>query len=203
MSGCNHGKTGDGGEAARPTADLDGDLGGSDVSTKRVIEQVHGILARAEIRFALSDDRVSYLVPVPAGSAVVLIDFHAWGRAQTMISLRSEVLVDVAVTEDNRLQVLEHLNALNQTSLFGRFHLDADGTTVVLQHDLLGDELQAEELINALYTVGVLADQADDQLLREFGSGARASDRAASEGPLVEFFDESAPRWEVQGPFLS
>src|SRR6187397_1833983 len=124
---------------------------------ERVIEQVHGILARAEIRFVLSDDRRRYLVPVPGGSAVVLIDFHPWGREQTMISLRSEVLVDVVVTEENRLQVLEHLNAYNQTSLFGRFHLDADGTTVILQHDLLGDELQAEELINALYTVGVLA----------------------------------------------
>jgi hypothetical protein len=178
------------------------DLSSTDVPNKRVIEQVHGILARAEIRFALGDDRVTYLVPVPGGSAVVWIHFHPWGRAQTMISLRSEVLVDVEVTEENRLQVLEHLNALNQTSLFGRFHLDADRSTVILQHDLLGDELQAEELINALYTVGVLADQADDQLLREFGSGTRASDHAAREGPLVEFFDESAPRWDVPGLFL-
>lgn len=169
---------------------------------ERVIQQVHGILARAEIRFALSDDRLRYQVPVPGGSAVVLIDFHPWGREQTMISLRSEILVDVHVTELNRLQVLEHLNALNQTSLFGRFHLDADGTTVILEHDLLGDELQADELINALYTVGMLADQADDQLLLEFGSGTRAADRAASEGQVVEFFDESARPWVAPGPHV-
>jgi hypothetical protein len=178
-----------------------GDTHRADVPNERVIEQVHGILARAEIRFALSEDRRTYLVPVPAGSAAVLIDFHVWGRAQTMISLRSEVLVELEVTESNRLQILEHLNALNQTSLFGRFHLDADRSTIILQHDLLGDELQSEELINALYTVGVLADQADDQLQREFGSGVRASDIAATDGPVVEFFDESAPRWETPGPF--
>lgn len=166
-----------------------------------VIEQVHGILARAEIRFALSDDRRTYLVPVPAGSAAVLIDFHRWGRAQTMISLSSEVLVDVEVTELNRLQILEHLNALNQTSLFGRFHVDADRSTIVLQHDLLADELQGEELINALYTVGHLADQADDQLKKEFGTGLRAADIAATDGRLVEFFDESALPWEPRGPF--
>jgi hypothetical protein len=172
------------------------------VPKRRVIEQVHGILARAEIRFALSDDRLRYLVPVPGGSAVVLIDFVPWGREQTMISMRSEVLVDVEVTEENRLQVLEHLNALNQTALFGRFHLDADGTTVILEHDLLGDELQTEELISALYTIGMLADQADDQLLHEFGSGTRASDRAANEGPVVEFFDESVRPWVIPGPYL-
>jgi hypothetical protein len=172
----------------------------TDVPNERVIEQVHGILARAEIRFVLGDDRRSYLVPVPAGSAAVLIDFHDWGRSQTMISLRSEVLVDVSVSEDNRLQVLEHLNALNQTSLFGRFHLDSDRSTVVLQHDLLGDELQAEELINALYTVGLLADQADDQLLQQFGSGTRASDLTPDRS-VVDFFDDAGPRWEAAGPF--
>lgn len=171
-----------------------------EVPNPRVIEQVHGILARADIRFALSDDRNRYLVPVPQGSAVVEIEFHPWARAQTMISLRSDVLVDVEMTEENRLEVLEHLNALNQTSLFGRFHLDADRTTVVLQHDLLGDQLQAEELINALYTVGLLADQADDELLRELGSGARASDVAIRDGQAVDFFDDSVPPWDVPGP---
>jgi hypothetical protein len=185
----------------RTSRPADDGLAGTYSPSKRVIEQVHGILARAEIRFVMGDDRVTYLVPVPGGSAVVWIQFHPWGRAQTMISMKSEVLVDVDVSDENRLQVLEHLNALNQTSLFGRFHLDADRSTVILQHDLLGDELQAEELINALYTVGLLADQADDQLLAEFGSGARASDRAAAEGALVEFFDESAPRWDVGGHF--
>lgn len=156
---------------------------------------MHGVLARADIRFALSDDRNSFLVPVPHGSAAVLIDFHDWSRGQTMISLRSDVLVDVHVTPENRLEVLEHLNALNQSSLFGRFYLDADGSTIVLRHDLLGDELDAEELINALYTVGLLADQTDDELMQELGTGSRASDVPGAHAPSVEFFDESTPRW--------
>lgn len=167
---------------------------------ERIIQQVHGILAREDIRFALSDDRNSFFVPVPHGSAAVLIDFHHWGRDQTMISLRSDVLVDVRTTDDNRLQILEHLNALNQGSLYGRFYLDADGSTVVLRHDLLGDYLQAGELINALYTVGLLADQADDQLMHEFGTGVRASDASVADGPVVEFFDDSTPAWQGAGP---
>jgi len=117
-----------------------------------------------------------------------------------MISLRSEVLVDVEVTEESRLQILEHLNALNQSSLFGRFYLDADRSTIVLRHDLLGDELQADELINALYTVGLLADQTDDELMHEIGTGIRASDAAGREGPVVEFFDDSTPAWQGLTP---
>jgi hypothetical protein len=170
------------------------------MAAERIIEQVHGILARRDVRFILSDDRASFLVPVPHGSAAVMIDFHPWGRRQTMISLRSDVLIDVAVSEANRLQILEHLNALNQASLFGRFYLDADRSTVVLRHDLLGDELQSEELINALYTVGLLADQADDELMHEFGTGKRAADVSAVEGMMVEFFDDSTPRWHDLRP---
>jgi hypothetical protein len=170
------------------------------VANQRIIQQVHGILAREDVRFALSADRESFLVPVPHGSAAVLIDFHPWGRGQTMISLRSEVLVDVEVTEESRLQILEHLNALNQSSLFGRFYLDADRSTIVLRHDLLGDELQADELINALYTVGLLADQTDDELMHEIGTGIRASDAAGREGPVVEFFDDSTPAWQGLTP---
>lgn len=167
---------------------------------ERVIQQVHGILAREDVRFSLSDGRASFLVPVPHGSAAVLIDFHDWGRGQTMISLRSDVLLEVEVTDDNRLQILEHLNALNQASLFGRFYLDADRSTIVLRHDLLGDELQSEELMNALYTVGLLADQCDDELMHEFGTGVRAADVAAAEDPVVEFFDDSTPAWEDLRP---
>ena len=170
------------------------------MSNQRIIQQVHGILAREDVRFALSADRESFLVPVPHGSAAVLIDFHPWGRGQTMISLRSEVLVDVEVTEESRLQILEHLNAHNQSSLFGRFYLDADRSTIVLRHDLLGDELQADELINALYTVGLLADQTDDELMHEIGTGIRASDAAGREGPVVEFFDDSTPAWQGLTP---
>ena len=168
---------------------------------ERVIQQVHGILAREEIRFVLGDDRNSFLVPVPQGSAAVLIDFQRWGRRQTMISLRSDVLVDVEVTDDNRVQILEHLNQLNQSSLFGRFYLDADRSTIVLQHDLLGDELQAEELVNALYTVGALADQADDDLRSQLGSGTRALDIAEINGTIVEFRDDTTPAWGPEPRF--
>jgi hypothetical protein len=139
----------------------------------RVIEQVHGILAGEDVSFRVSDDGRTFRVPVPAGSAAVEIIFDEWGRGRTMIRLRANVLRDVDVRDDNRLDILEHLNALNQSALFGRFYLEADRSTIMLEHELLGDFLDADELMNALYTVGLVADQSDDRLQQSLGTGRR------------------------------
>jgi len=104
----------------------------------------------------------------------VEIDFDEWGRGRTMVRLRSHVLEGLDVLSENRLDVLEHINALNQSALFGRFYLDADRSTIVLEHELLGEDLNADELINALYAIGLVADQTDDDLQRELGTGRRA-----------------------------
>jgi hypothetical protein len=140
----------------------------------RVIEQAHGILAGERVAYEVSADGRRFRVPVPAGSAAVEIDFDVWARDRTMIRLRAHVLEDVEVRDSNRVDILEHLNALNQTALFGRFYLDADRSTIVLEHELLGDDLDAVELINALYTLGLVADQTDDELQRSVGTGRRA-----------------------------
>jgi hypothetical protein len=148
----------------------------------RIIEQVHGILAGEHVSFTVADDGRRFHVPVPQGSAAVDIDFEDWGRSQTLIRLRTHVLDKVEVRADNRLEVLEHLNALNQSTVFGRFYLDADRSTIMLEHELLGNELDAAELINALYTIGLVADQTDDDLQRSLGTGRRAVEIEADLG---------------------
>jgi hypothetical protein len=147
----------------------------------RIIEQVHGILAGERVVFEVASDGCRFHVPVPQGSAAVDIDFHPWARGRTLIRLHAHVLVELDVREDNRLDILEHLNSLNQSSLFGRFFLDADRSTIVLEHELLGDDLDADELVNALYTVGMLADQTDDELQRSLGTGRRAVEIPAAQ----------------------
>src|SRR5688572_21673738 len=134
------------------------------MSRGRIVEQVHGILAGERVEFRVGDDGRSFHVPVPQGSAAVAIDFHDWSAGRSLIRLRAQVLEDVELDSRNRLEVLEHLNALNQSTVFGRFYLDADRTTIMLEHELLGDFLDAGELINALQTLGLVADQTDDEL---------------------------------------
>jgi hypothetical protein len=167
---------------------------GSDLATTRIIEQVHGILVREGVQFSVAGDKRSFLLPVPGGSAAVKVQFHAWGKSQTMISLSSEVLIEVELTDENRLSVLEHLNALNQSALFGRFFLDADRSTIMLQYDLLGDDLDSSELLNALHSVGFLADQTDDELMEELGTGRRAADVLSLEGSEFSW-DEGGKLW--------
>jgi hypothetical protein len=142
----------------------------------RVVDQVHGILAGRHVAFDVAADGRSFHVPVPGGSAAVEIDFDERSGEGTVVHLRSLVLDAVDVRDDNRLEVLEHLNALNQTTLFGRFFLDADRSTIVLEYELLGDDMSADELFNALYTVGLVADQTDDELQRALGTGRRSVD---------------------------
>lgn len=139
-----------------------------------IIDQVHGILAGERVRFMVGEDGRRFHVPVPQGSAAVDIDFEPWGRSQTLVRLRTRVLEEVDVDAKNRLEVLEHVNSLNQSTLFGRFYLDADRSTIMLEHELLGTDLDASELINALYTMGLVADQTDDDLQRALGTGRRA-----------------------------
>jgi hypothetical protein len=45
-----------------------------------------------------------------------------------------------------------------------------------LDYQLLGDELDAAELMNGLGVIATLADENDDQLRDEIGSGVRAED---------------------------
>ncbi|MGI8729266.1 MAG: YbjN domain-containing protein [Solirubrobacteraceae bacterium] len=160
------------------------------MKTSQVIEQVHGILARERITFTVGDDACGFHVPVPQGSAAVDIDFDTLGRGQSVVRLRAHVLEQVDVRPENRLEILEHLNALNQSALFGRFYLDADRTTIMLEHELLADDLDASELMNALFTVGLVADQTDDELQRSLGTGRRRF-----EIPPSAYGDDMA-RWE-------
>jgi len=161
------------------------------MTTERLIQQVHGILARERISFEAGDDGCSFHVPVPQGSAAVDIDFDTLGRGQNVVRLRANVLEQVDVRLENRLEILEHLNALNQSALFGRFYLDADRTTIMLEHELLADDLDASELMNALFTVGLVADQTDDELQRALGTGQRRF-----EVPPPLHSDPGAPAWD-------
>jgi hypothetical protein len=158
----------------------------------RIVDQVHGILAGQRIAFDVAADGRSFRVPVPGGSAAVEIDFEGPEGDRSVVRLRSRVLEALDVSAENRLEILEHLNALNQTALFGRFFLDADRSTIVLEHELLGDDMSADELFNALYRVGLTADQTDDDLQRALGTGRRAVELEATTG------GSEAPGWEWQ-----
>lgn len=135
------------------------------------------------VRLTMQRRGVSYelLAPdeflVQHGSAEVRVTFQQ-SSAGGVIALSADVLSDCAIESGLELRVLRSLNERNRVVQFGKFFLDEDLRTVVLRHEILADVLQDEELLNALGAVARTADDHDDALQDELGTGLRASDRA-------------------------
>jgi T3SS (YopN, CesT) and YbjN peptide-binding chaperone 1 len=142
------------------------------VPDDRVIQQVYGILSMNKVEFKTDDGGKSFLVPY--GSAGVFVDFRDWSDGQTLVNLHAFVLDQVDVAEERRLKILEELNEVNKANYLGKVYLDVDAKTIVLEHDLLGNDLDADELMGALRTVASMADDLDDQLREAIGTGRSA-----------------------------
>ena len=129
------------------------------------IEQVTGILVREGLRYQMSEDGRTYRLLF--GSAAVFIDFEAWQDDSVVISVHSPVLQDIDPESAGAAQALNLLNDLNRSFFFVKFTF-RDGI-LVARYDLLGDTLQAGELVNALYEIAGAADRLDDELADALG----------------------------------
>src|SRR3954469_14366732 len=129
------------------------------------IEQVTGILVRDGLRYQMSEDGRTYRLLF--GSAAVFIDFDAWQDDGVVISVHSPVLQDIDPESAGAAQALNLLNDLNRSFFFVKFTF-RDGI-LIARYDLLGDTLQAVELVNALYEIAGAADRLDDELSHTLG----------------------------------
>ena len=160
---------------------------------ERVIQQVGGILGMNDIPFKTDDSKQTFLVP--KGSAGVFISFTDAGDS-TIVVLRAILLEQVDGSGERKQKILEALNEKNRKVTFGCFYFDPDSAYVVLDYSVLGDQLQGQELLHALFAIASTADDVDDELRDAIGSGVRATDvwnaaeAQASEpegvGPVVE-----------------
>jgi T3SS (YopN, CesT) and YbjN peptide-binding chaperone 1 len=142
------------------------------VPDERVIQQVYGILSMNKVEFRTDDTGKSFLVPY--GSAGVFVDFRDWGDGQTLVNMHAFVLDEVDVSDERRPRILEELNEVNKANYLGKVYLDVDAKTIVLEHDLLANHLDADELMGALRTLASMADDLDDQLRTTLGTGRSA-----------------------------
>ena len=115
-----------------------------------------------------------YLARIHYGSAAVTLEIAA---NPATLAVRACVLADVKVADaDHELRILRTLNDSNSRSRFGKFVLDREAAEITLEYEILGGFLQQEELLNALQAVARTADDQDDLLIEELGTGRRASD---------------------------
>jgi hypothetical protein len=134
------------------------------------IEQVAGILVREELKFQTAPDGAGYRLLF--GSTGVFINFMPW-RDGVSITVSAPVLQDIDPSAPGAAVALNRLNELNMNHRFIKFVYD-DGALMAI-YDLLGDRLQATELLNAVYVVAAAADHLDDELIDEIG-GKRFED---------------------------
>jgi hypothetical protein len=129
------------------------------------IEQVTGILVREDLKFQLSADGRSHRLLF--GSAAVFIDFQPWQDDSVVITLHSPILQDIDPESAGAAQALNILNDLNRSFFFVKFTF-LDGI-LIARYDLLGETLQAGELVNAIYEIAGAADRLDDELAGALG----------------------------------
>jgi hypothetical protein len=155
---------------------------------RRVLEQVLGILTENGLRFTADAGNDTFFVP--EGSSGVHVKVNTWGD-DTAVVLTAHVLDQVDSAGERRQAILEELNRHNRDRYFNKLYLVDEPPLIVLQQELLGSELDGEELMNALRTVAFGADELDDELIATLGTGRRWSDAEpppadADPGPVVD-----------------
>ncbi len=127
-------------------------------------------LNAGHIRYSTHEDG-SYIVKQGAGSTLVSIQPMNW-KSRTLVKIVAPLAVQITTTSGELgLWLAQKNNAL----MFGRFSLDLPRSAVWLEHILLGDYLDADELLAAVSQVALLADEYDEQVAAMAG-GKRAAD---------------------------
>jgi hypothetical protein len=144
---------------------------------QRVIEQVAGILHRNGVEFDTRADGNEYRIL--RDSTATFVSFHRFGEA-TIVSLYSPVLQEVE--EGDRIaEICQAMNDLNASSRFGRFVYYPELRVIALEYDLLGDELQEEELMYAVDLISNVANAQDEELKLRLGTGLRFQEAEAAD----------------------
>lgn len=136
---------------------------------------------RTKIKDYLERAKLDYYVgqdghyAISQGSAAVFIYPVQWEH-YTLVEIIAPVAQDIDSTRINADFAL-FLTDINNKLLFGKFSFDDTYQTIWCEHVLLGDFLDARELIVALEMVALTADKYDE-LIAERTGGKRAIDKA-------------------------
>ncbi|RRR77129.1 MAG: hypothetical protein EI684_01850 [Candidatus Viridilinea halotolerans] len=100
------------------------------------------------------------------GSTKVFLRPLRWGDDQTIVKLFAPVAVNISHIS---LELTRFLLEENHNVLFGKFSLDFAHRAIWFEHVLLGDSLDADELLSAIISIAVTADKYDNQVAKYTG----------------------------------
>lgn len=130
-----------------------------------VVDQIAGIFARNEVPYGLNDEGTYRVL---RGSAAIFIDVRG-GDGPTAVFFNAPMVDHLDLEGEMFGKAHVVVNDLNCRSTFGRYCLYTDDSRVMLEHEILGDDLQASELLYTLDAVSAAADSWDDTLSEELG----------------------------------
>lgn len=105
------------------------------------------------------------------GTTMVFMQLLTW-QQYTLVKVFAPLAVDITRADQ---ELAFFLAERNHALLFGKFSLDIPRRSIWLEHTLLGNHLDAEELLMTLEVVAFLADEFDEQIAQAAG-GKRAVD---------------------------
>lgn len=131
--------------------------------------RIKSFLDQANITYRINADN-NYLIK--QGSTVVMIQPLQWQNNRTLVKVFAPVALNITrATPDLAFFLAEE----NRNLWFGKFSLDIPARAVWFEHVLLGDFLDADELLIVVRTIARDADAYDERIARESG-GQRAID---------------------------
>ena len=110
------------------------------------------------------------IIDVFAASAVAQVFVQPWDGDETIVTVRSWVVSGA----EPSLELYQYLLQENAAMVFGAFGVDEDGN-IFLEHTIVGQTCDPEELKSSAEAVALMADEYDDLIVDRWG-GTRAID---------------------------
>jgi hypothetical protein len=136
---------------------------------QQTIERVEAMLQEMYPYYASFGDGA---FTIRQGSSIVMITVRPFTETETCIECTANVVYGASLTPD----LMRFLLRKNAELHFGGFGLLFDGT-ITFSYSIAGMHLDKEEFQTALYSVAVISDYYDDEIVTAAG-GKRAADLA-------------------------
>jgi hypothetical protein len=102
-------------------------------------------------------------------SAVVFVRVSQWTDTQTIVTIQCPLVVDVKISPELTFWIASE----GQKFIFGSCRLNPDENQksgwIYFEHNLLGDDLDEPELMEALDAVVLTSNKLDNELVGKFG----------------------------------
>lgn len=131
-----------------------------------------GMMEKGDVRYQVSNsgDEVRTLI----GSAAVYMKVSGEGEMLSY-AFYAAFVEDIPLTDENELELYKWINEKNAHAIYARYYIyeyESDGRRFAdlrVENEILAENVQQEEFINALHALWSHTDNSDDEAVTKFG----------------------------------